>query len=346
MSTYLFNLHMYLSDSVWVDYYRYNRVRGRLHGNALFNKVTDGENFTRDLADAGMTRESYRLFDNWFIEPKTMSLKSLRFLESLIQWPKISEIFLGMVSKQTLAALFVTAFVMGLSSLFFKFNLRFINPLVAINLLFFSFLYSWLSKFRLPIYVARGFALSFLVVLFVATLLYSQFKTSNFVDKIASHQRSLRIFVAILAPLVLVSFAVWKRDHGVELSQAEFEKQIQVLMKDERKPSFPLPQFFDGSVAPFATHSLIKAKLIPYGWISGSPIIDQALKNFKVSPTISESLINGEVLLTEDFMSVDILKYFNREFGVCGKFVMDDSEVFKSYIFEREVCKGFVFENS
>ena len=347
MSTYFLNLYMYLGYPAWADYYRYNRARGLLHGNISFDEVQDGANFTQNLADAGMSRESFLLFDNWFIEPKTMNLKSLRFLGSLVERPKISEIFLGMVSKQTLAVLFVTIFLMGLSSLFFKFSLKVIITLVVINLSIFSFLFSYLSNnIRLPIYVEEGFALSCLVVLLISTLLFSQFKTSRFEDKIASHQRSPRIFVAILTSLVLIIFADWKKDQRLELSQAEFDKKIQVLIDYERKPSFPTPGFADWLGDPFVPHSLFKAKLIPRGWLSGSPIIDQALKNFKVSPTISESLINGEVLLTEDFMSDDILKYFNREFRVCGKFVLHDSEVFKSYIFQREACKGFVFEIS
>jgi hypothetical protein len=346
LSTYFLNSYMYFSDSAWADYSRYNRARGLLHGNLSFEKVINGQNFVTNLADAGITRESFNLFIDWFIEPKTMKLEAIRYLGSLIESPKISAIFLEMVSTKTMVPIVGATFFVCVASLFFKLRLKFIITLTLINSILLAIFWSYfLLAIRLPSYVAAGIRLSFLVVLLVTLLIFSQTKISNVQSKTIKYRYLPHIMTSIFVFAVLVSFADWRTDQELELKQEKFEKNYQSLVNENRKPIYPIPSILDFSNAdPYTPQSLFKAKIITYGWLNGSPIADQALGNLQLASTVSESFLNGNLLLAQGSLSESIEPYLMDLYGICGRFKPVESQVVQTYVFQQDKCSDF--ENS
>lgn len=348
LSTYLLDLYMYLSDDEWANYYYYNKARGALHENISFEKVINGENFANNLADAGMTRESFNLFINWFFEPKTMSLEAIRYLGSLTKGPKSSAILLEMVSAKTIVPIVGATFLVCAFGLFFKLRLKLIISLTLVNAVFLAFFWSYFSiVIRLPSYVAVGIRLSFFVVLLVTLLIFSQIKTSNVQIKTARYQDLPQILTSILVFVVLVSFADWRADLELESRQEKFQTELDAYRKINHLPILGLPSpLVWNDVSPFAVVNTAESKIIPYSWYMNSPIGISQIKQVTDFETVSRAVLKGQVALTTSnfdvaFWEEKFLDYFYSDFGVCGEF--DKSELIREIelvVFESSACSG------
>ena len=232
---------------------------------------------------------------------------------------------------------------MCVASLFFKLRLKLIITLTLLNSILLAIFWSYFSiAIRLPSYVAAGIHLSYLVVLLVTLLILSQTKIFNVQSKTTKYQYLPQIVTSIFVFVVLVSFADWRTDQELESRQEKFEKNHQSIVDENRKPIYPIPSILDFSDAdPYIPQSLFKAKIITYGWLNGSPIADQALGNLQLASTVSESFLNGNLLLAQGSLSELIEPYLMDLYGICGKFEPVDSQVVQTYVFQRNVCRGF-----
>jgi len=327
LSTYFLNLYMYLSDSAWADYYHYIKAIGLLFETIAFEKVINGENFANNLADAGMTQESFNLFINWFFEPKTMSLEAIRYLGSLIEGPEISAIFLGMVSTETIVQIVGGTLLVCVVSLFFKLRPKLIITLTLINSVLLAFFWSYLSiGIRLPSYVATGIRLSFLVVLLVTLLFFPETKISNVQSETTKSRHLPQILTSIFVFVVLASFADWRKDQELESKQKKFQTGLDAYRKIDHLPILGLPSplvWYD--VSPFAVVNTAESKIIPFSWYMNSPVGTSQIKLLTDFDTVSRAVLKGQIALTNSnfdvtFWGEKFLDYFYSDFGICGEF--------------------------
>jgi hypothetical protein len=348
-TAFFFNKYMYLRDSAWTNYISFLSSSARLQGNLSFDKIRNSTNFDETLRMSGMSKESFEMFENWYLDPKIMQVGSLKYLGALIERSTVFEIILKMNSVRTLRTLILTILIIVVFSFITKVRFAVVVPLTVINLFNFCFAQTFLLvDWRLPEYVQTGTNLSYFMALSLSLLINSSTKSFKKVEERLKKNNLIFVIAnAVISLLVLVNYADWKPNKFLEIEQEKFDASAKALIAEDRPVQFgrtwTITEKYEN---PFINYSLKDAKVVPSGLIMGSPLQEQMLDNLGVNQSVSIALIDGEMLVSGSRTYLAALeKYFLKEYKVCGVFEPYHTTLTPTFIFSKTTCKGFHFRD-
>lgn len=341
------NKYMYLRDPAWANYYRFISSSAPLQGNLSFDEIKNSKNFGGTLLKSGMSRESFEMFENWFLDPKIMQVESLKYLGALAERSSVSEIIFKMNSVRTFGSLILTILIAVAFSFFMNARFTVVIPLTVINFFTLSFVKTFLFvDLRLPEYVQTGINLSYLIVLSLSFLLYSSSKSfKKHEERLKKNNWSFGVANLFIALLILVNYGDWRPNKVLAMEQEKFDVSVKALIAEDRPAQFIRPSILsEGYENPFINYSLKDAKVVPSGLIMGSPLHERMLENLGISRSVPLALINGEMLVSGSrTYLVALEKYLFKEYEVCGVFLPYGTTLTPTFLFSKTKCKGFHF---
>lgn len=327
-----FDQKTYTSSTKWKDFYFYNSLRGKVHGNSVFNLLKEQVGLS-EIAKIMKTPEiNLSLFGQWFYSTQTTTSESLAQAVRLINVnTMISDLRFGEIALSQAVGMFLLIAPLTIFVLFFK-SKRKVSLILTISLIFLFMISaeSYLEQFiRLPGYVIEG--LRFTAILgFLTLLVLAPPKDSTAFDK----KRSSRFFLLFLfLPFVLYAnhlIGVLPNNSSSSTKvHDQFIADIRNLQQSLSIPTIDLTESIDPSVlSPWSNFKLTSLPLIPVGWITSSPTASERLSYFKVFEELDTAIISGQISILSIRNSLTlqmVSEYLAVNYGACGTWETDST---------------------
>jgi hypothetical protein len=325
-----FDRNTYTSSAKWKDFYFYDSLRGKVHGNSVFNSLKE-QIGVPEIAKIMKTPEiNLSLFGQWFYSTSTTTTESLAHAVRLIsENTVISELRLGKIALSQAVGVFLVIAPLTMFVLFFKSKRK--APLfLTISLIFILMIFaeSYLEQFiRLPGYVIEGLRFS-AILGSLGLLVLAPPNGSDAIDK----KWSSRFFLLFsFLPFVLYAnhlIGVLPNNSSSSTKiHDQFIADTRVLQQSLSIATIDLTESIDPSVlSPWSNFKLTSLPLIPVGWITSSPTANERLNYFKVFEELDTAIISGQVsiLSIRDSLTLQMVSdYLSVNYGACGSWETD-----------------------
>lgn len=313
------------SSGKWRVFYEYNLMRGRLHGNHVFDLLIDRNGFAEIASRLRIPEINLRFFGAWFYSNATTKVDSLARANQLVdENTVISKIQIGPIALSQARGIFlVVAPLTFLILLFYSRKRLAILSLFSIHFAYLMLTESYLEQFiRLPSYVIEGFRFSALVCL-ILILMFTSVSAANSFS--LSHYKKFFVFISIL-PFALYSIhliqVLPEFSKSTKLQQRQSLKIVQGFQNAVSLPTIDFAGLIDlSSTSPWSSFKFTSLKLIPTGWIMSSPHQESRLNFFGISDSLDEALAAGKISVLSSQNSlilVDLAEYLHVNYKVCG----------------------------
>jgi hypothetical protein len=325
-----FDRWTYVSSSKWKDFYFYNSLRGKVHGNSVFELMVEQVGVSEIAKTINTPAINLRFFGQWFYSTTTTRAQSLEHAVRLIgEDTVISELRLGRIAlSQTIGiSLVVAPLVVFILLLKAKRKAPLVVSISSI-VFYLVFAESYLGQFiRLPSYVIEGLRFSSIFGL-LAVLMFGPHNDSHAVD-------TSRVFRVLLLVLFL-PFALYANrligtlsdnSSSSNRNHEQFIVDAKLIQQSLSVTAIDLTESFDPSIlSPWSNFKLTSLSLIPVGWITSSPAVNERLNYFGVFEELDTAMISGKisVLSLRDSLTLQMLSdYLNVNYAVCGTWNTD-----------------------
>ncbi len=315
----------YTTSSKWHDFYDYNFLRGKIHGNFVFDTLIEKYDLSNISNRMQIPSINLKLFGQWFYSNTTTTSESLRRAIQLIDENTIiSDLRLSQIAlSQATGILLVIAPLTILAIVFVSRRYFLLILSILCILAYLIFAESYIGQFiRLPSYITEGLRFSAILSLFMLLFVSLITGLRDHFLKFYLHQ----LLPFVLLPLVFYGgHLIWET---TDLSSESKNYQAQFLADEkEFKKEFPFALIdssglFDPTISsPWSSLKLTSLHVIPFGWGMSSPHQADRLEYLGVSRTLDGAIINGElpVLAFKDstFLN-DISNYLFANYDICG----------------------------
>jgi hypothetical protein len=319
------------STPQWIRFYKLNNLRGKVHGNVVFEKLVNDygiEFFSKSLA---IPRINLEFFFAWFFSYSVMGDQQLGKLINLINSNSVfSDFEIGTIAKaETLKILlFLAAVLLFLIRFNYRYWFRYIT-LFCFLAFFHLISISYIEQFiRTPKYVTDGIQLNVIIAgltVFICEI-YARY-TSNSEAALPKHYLK-PIFFALLLAFIQNMSSLPEQFRVAKVAQVEFERNARsferILLDSRNSFDQPFVAFESpielADLSPWSNFRMTSIPSIPLGWTMSSPLEKSRLSFFGVSDDMDQAFLTGKLSIlsaTGSTTPFQVQRYLMTNFDEC-----------------------------